>query len=297
MREDGAPFDTVALVGIGLLGGSLGMALRERQQARQVVAVARRPETVQRALELGVADRGCTEPREGIAEADLVVLCTPVLAMPALVEQIAGHLKPGAVVTDVGSTKSFLARELPRRLRPENPYVGGHPMAGSEKFGVEASRADLFVEATYLLTPGPEVPVAAVERLEQWVAGLGARPVRLEPQAHDRAVAGVSHLPHVVAAALATAVGAAEGTDSGVGRDMLRQLIAGGFRSTTRVAASSPEMWRDICLTNRKELLEMLRQFETELAHFALALEERDGAALLQAFEQARAVREDLVPS
>src|SRR5438034_8245493 len=125
-------FATVALVGMGLMGGSLGLAMRERRLARRVVAVARRPETVRRAVELGAADEGCSEPREGVAAADLVILCTPVLTMPAMVERIAPHLKPGAVVTDVGSTKAVLVRELPPRLRPETPYVGGHPMAGSE---------------------------------------------------------------------------------------------------------------------------------------------------------------------
>src|SRR5438128_5473108 len=137
-------FDTVAIVGVGLLGGSLGLALRERQRARRVIAVARRPETVRLALECGAADEGVTDPREGVQAADLVVLCTPVLTMPALVERFAASLKPGAVVTDVGSTKSLLCRELPRRLRPETPFVGGHPMAGSEQSGGEAARADPF---------------------------------------------------------------------------------------------------------------------------------------------------------
>jgi prephenate dehydrogenase len=292
-------FETVALVGMGLMGGSLGLALRQRRLARQVVAVARRPETVRRALELGAADEGCSEPRKGAAEADLVVLCTPVLTMPAIVERIAPHLKPGAVVTDVGSTKAVLVRELPPRLRPDTPYLGGHPMAGSEQTGVDAARADLFVGASYLLTPTSETPEDAVARLERWIAALGAIPIRMQPEAHDRAVAGISHLPHVVAAALAAAVGgplpehASGGTDE---RETLRRLIAGGFRSTTRIAASSPEMWRDICLTNREAVLEALRQFETELALFTHALENRDAAGLLHAFERARAAREDLVP-
>jgi prephenate dehydrogenase len=284
-------FETVAIVGVGLLGGSLGLALRERQRARRVIAVARRLETVQRALELGAADEGCTDLRESVQAADLVVLCTPVLTMPALVERFAGSLKPGAVVTDVGSTKAVLCRELPRRLRPETPFVGGHPMAGSERTGVEAARADLFVDATYLLTPAAETPPEAVDRLERWVRELGARPVRLDPEGHDRAVAGISHLPHVVAAALVSAVASGAGAD----RERLRQLIAGGFKSTTRIAASSPEMWRDICLTNREALLETLSQFEAELAHFVRALQERDGDGLLAAFEQARGARADLV--
>jgi prephenate dehydrogenase len=213
--------------------------------------------------------------------------------MPALVEQVAPSLKAGAVVTDVGSTKARLCSDLPRLLRPETPYVGGHPMAGSERTGVEAARADLFVDATYLLTPTAGTPSDAIDRVEEWVIGLGARPIRMEPEAHDRAVAGISHLPHVVAAALVSAVAAAPGAD----RPMLRQLIAGGFKSTTRIAASSPEMWRDICLTNRDAVLETLRQLETELSRFAHALEVRDGDALLAAFEQAREAREDLVPS
>src|SRR5262249_54324602 len=162
-------FETVAIVGVGLLGGSLGLALRERQLARQVIAIARRPETVRRALELGAADSGFTDPVEGVRTADLVVLCTPVLTMPTLVERLAPALKPGAVVTDVGSTKAVLCRELPLRLRPENPFVGGHPMAGSEQTGVEAARADLFVDATYLMTATAETPVGVVDRLERWV--------------------------------------------------------------------------------------------------------------------------------
>lgn len=297
-------FQTVALVGMGLIGGSLGLATRERRLAGRVVAVARRPETVERALELGAADEGETDPSRGVDTADLVILCTPVLTMPALAEQIAPHLKPGAVVTDVGSTKAVLVRELPRRLRPDTPYIGGHPMAGLEKTGVEAARSDLFVGATYLLTPTPDTPVEDVARLERWVAALGAIPMRMEPEAHDLAVAAISHLPHVVAAALAAAAvesaspdgGAPGSADSGPSREILRRLVAGGFISTTRIAASSPEMWRDICLTNRQALLQALRQFETELALFAAALEDRDAAGLLTAFERARRARTELVP-
>jgi prephenate dehydrogenase len=285
-------FETVSIVGVGLLGGSLGLALRDRQRARRVIAVARRHETVDQALKLGAADEGFTDPREGVKEADLVVLCTPVLTMPALVEQIAPALKAGAVVTDVGSTKSVLCRELPRLLRTGTSFVGGHPMAGSERTGVEAARADLFVDATYLLTPTVETPAGVVDHLEVWVRGLGARPVRLDPEAHDRAVAGISHLPHVVAAALVSAVASGAGTD----RETLKCLIAGGFKSTTRIAASSPEMWRDICLTNREALLETLARFETELAHFTRALEDRDGAGLLEAFGRAQSDRKELVP-
>ena len=166
-------------------------------------------------------------------------------------------------------------------------------MAGSEQTGVEAARADLFVGATYLLTPTGETPAGAVDRLERWVRELGARPVRLDPETHDRAVAGISHLPHVVAAALVSAVA----SETEPSRERLRLLIAGGFKSTTRIAASSPEMWRDICLTNRDALLEALKEFEEELSLFTRALEDRNGASLLEAFERARDARKDLVSS
>jgi prephenate dehydrogenase len=166
-------------------------------------------------------------------------------------------------------------------------------MAGSEQSGMEAARADLFEGATYLITPAAATTPETTDRLERWVASLGARPVRIDPEAHDQAVAAISHLPHVVAAALASAVAGPEGS---AGRELLRQLIAGGFRSTTRIAASSPEMWRDICLTNHTAVLEALRQFEAELALFARALDDRDGGQLLKMFERARTAREELVP-
>jgi prephenate dehydrogenase len=168
-------------------------------------------------------------------------------------------------------------------------------MAGSEKTGVDAADADLFVGSRYLLTPMPETPVAVLERMERWVMSLGARPVRLEPLAHDQAVAGISHLPHVAAAALATSV-RAEAGDGGPDLATLRELIAGGFRSTTRIAASSPEMWRDICLTNREALTTSLEGFEQELARFRRALETGDGGALLEAFARAQQARLELVP-
>src|SRR5262249_51583601 len=160
-------------------------------------------------------------------------------------------------------------------------------MAGSEKTGVEAARADMFDGARYLLTPTAETPASAVERLERWIMALGAVPVRLGPAAHDHAGAGVSHLPDVVAGALAGALGAAA-APGGTELETLQQLVAGGFRSTTRIAASSPEMWRDICLTNREAVLTALERFEAELARFRQALETEDGTALLELFERAR---------
>jgi prephenate dehydrogenase len=307
-RNDSDLFPVVAIVGVGLIGGSIGMALRERGLARRVIGVARREETIRQARERGAIDAGTLDPREG-GEADLVVLCAPVLAIPELAGQIAGTLRPGTVVTDVGSTKAYLSREVSRRLPSGCPFVGGHPMAGSEKGGVEAARADLFEGATWVLCPTPPTPLPTGEGgaldtplppwaggaegvgpLQQWVAALGARPVLMEAAAHDRVVAAISHLPHVAAAALVNAVVA-----GGEEREVLRTFIAGGFTSTSRIASSPPELWRDICLTNRESVLEMIARFHTALDRFEAALRGEDGVALLAAFADARESREDLI--
>jgi prephenate dehydrogenase len=277
----------VAIVGVGLIGGSIGLALRERGLARRVIGVARREETVRAAMERGAIDEGTLDAREGVASADLVVLCTPVLTIPPLAERIAERLWPGTIVTDVGSTKEYLSREVSRRLPPGCPFVGGHPMAGSEKGGVEAARADLFEGATWVLCPGELDPLA---RLASWVLALGARPICMEAEAHDRVVAAISHLPHVAAAALVNAVVA-----GGEERDVLRTFIAGGFTSTSRIASSPPELWRDICLTNRESVLATLGHFRAALARFEEALRREDAAGLLAAFADAREAREELI--
>jgi prephenate dehydrogenase len=334
--EDG--FDVVAIVGVGLIGGSIGQALRERGRARRVVGIVRRPETARLARERGAIDDATEDLRAGVAEADLVILCPPVLTIPDLAAAMAGALRPGTVVTDVGSTKEFLVREVTRRLPPACPFIGGHPMAGSERGGVEAARADLFVGATWVLCPGeggvtsapnplPEAGRGSFQlaqpphddallgvrrdegntgtpprfgegpgersplsRLASWVAGLGAVPVTMDAAEHDRVVAAISHLPHVAAAALVNAV-----ATGGEEREALRTFIAGGFTSTTRIASSPPELWRDICLTNRAAVLRTLAGYRAALDSFEEALRREDGEALLAAFAAARAARDELI--
>jgi prephenate dehydrogenase len=319
-----AGFDVVAIVGVGLIGGSIGQALRERGRARRVVGIVRRPETARLARERGAIDDATEDLRAGVAEADLVVLCPPVLTIPDLAAAMAGALRPGTVVTDVGSTKEFLVREVSRRLPPACPFIGGHPMAGSERGGVEAARADLFVGATWVLCPvegrltSPPSPLpeagrgsassaaemsfspprigegpgerSPLSRLASWVAGLGAVPVTMDAAEHDRVVAAISHLPHVAAAALVNAV-----ATGGEAREALRTFIAGGFTSTTRIASSPPELWRDICLTNRAAVLRTLADYRAALDCFEEALRREDGEALLAAFAAARAARDELI--
>lgn len=273
-----------------MVGGSLGMALRARGLAERVVGVARRAETVEAAVRLGAADVATTDPREGVRGADLVVLASPVLAMLELAEQMAPALAAGCVVTDVGSTKSLLVERIPRLLPPGTYFVGGHPMAGSERGGVEAGQPDLFEGATYLLTPAPGTPEAVTERVVALVKALGAQPRLFDPVVHDRVAAAISHMPHVAAAAMVHAVAGSGETEA-----TLRSFIAGGFKSTTRIASSPPEMWRDICLTNQDALRDSLALFRDSVDTFLRALEAGDAEAICNHFARARDARDRLV--
>lgn len=283
-------FRCVAIVGVGLIGGSLGMALRARRLAGRVLGIPRRQETIDEAVQVGAIDEG-TLDLSRVREADLVVLAPPVLTIPPLVEAMSPYLQPGALVTDVGSTKAELLRCLEPMLPPEVDLVGGHPMAGSERGGVTAGRADLFEGAVWVLTRSARSSAGSVQALSQLVRQLGATPVQMDAAPHDDAVARISHLPHVVAAALAEAAAAGS-----VPEETLRLLVAGGFKSTTRIAASPPEMWRDICLTNREAILAALDDFERCLAQFREALTTNSPDGLLEAFSRGKTVRDSLVP-
>jgi prephenate dehydrogenase len=282
-------FERIAIVGIGLIGGSFGLALKRRRPEIEVVGITRREATLAAARAMGAVDRGSMDPTAA-AGADLVFLATPVCSMGSLLRETAPHLAAGAVVTDAGSTKSRLCAELPSLLPEHADYVGGHPMAGCERFGVENARADLFEGATWVLTPSARGREENVARLEALIAELGARPVRMECEQHDVAAARISHLPHVAAAALA------ECAPGPVPDAVLSLLAAGGFRDTTRIAASSPEMWRDICLTNADALLDALDDYESALGRFRTALEQKDGAALEEAFASGREARLRILP-
>lgn len=283
-------FGTVAIVGVGLLGGSLGMALRQRGLAREVLGIARREETLDRATRMGALDRGSLDCAAA-AGAEVVVLCAPVLSIPSLAERLAPHLAPGTLVTDVGSTKEALLAQLLPLLPPGVDLVGGHPMAGSEQGGVAAARADLYADAVWVLTRTSRSSEAAMRRLTALVEGVGAVPLELDAATHDAAVARVSHLPHLAAAAAAAAV-----TQGGVPGGVLRRLVAGGYRDTTRVAGGSPEMWRDICLTNRGPILAALEDLEAALRRLRGALLAGDGAALEAELRRCKAAREQVLP-
>jgi prephenate dehydrogenase len=282
----------ITLAGVGLLGGSLGMALRRRRLARSVVGLVRRAASVAECEALGAVDLATLDLERAVGGAELVVLCTPLAQMRTLLEQMLLALKPGAIVTDVGSVKGSVVRDLEATVAKAGAhYVGSHPMAGAEKMGVAAAQADLFEGAVCVVTPTPRSNAAAVRKLEQLWKSVGGRVLKLTPKEHDALVSRSSHLPHVVAAQLANQILSPQRPkEQGM-------LCANGFRDTTRIASGSPEMWRDIALANRQNLSRALEMFTDGLLDFRRALESGDAGAVTRFFEQARSRREQWAKS
>lgn len=279
-------FRRAAVVGVGLMGGSLGLALKRRGLAGEVVGVSRRQQTLDRAVELGAVDRGGRD-LSLVGGADLVVLAAPVRIILGHLGLLAGHLSPGALVTDLGSTKREIVQAA-QRHGLEN-FVGGHPMAGSHRSGVEAARAELYQRAVWAITPTENTPAAAVEKLTGLVKALGARPLVISPDQHDRLVALVSHLPHLASVALVNLAGKAAAE-----QPALKSLAATGFRDMTRLAGGQAELWRDVSLSNADYLCDCLDRLAAELAGLRELVRRGDGEALLAELERARQAREEL---
>jgi prephenate dehydrogenase len=277
----------LAVVGLGLLGGSVARAARARGLVREVVGVGRRREALDPALAEGTIDRATTDLAEGVGGADLVVLATPVATLETLLPEVWRAAPDEALLTDVGSTKGGIVRTAERlAARRSLAFVGSHPMAGSERSGYAASRADLFEGALVILTPTGETPPLAAKRVAGFWEALGARVMAMEPEEHDRAVAAVSHLPHLAAAALVDAVarlcpGAFE-------------VAAAGFKGTTRIAAGDARLWREIFLSNRPALAEALGAFRAALADLEELVASGDAEGLERALERIRQIRSRL---
>ncbi len=280
-------WEKVTIAGIGLLGGSLGLALKQRGLSRSVVGLVRRAEVAAECEGLGLVDRATTDAAEAFRAADLVVLCTPLAQMPPLATRMQGALKRGALVTDVGSVKACVVDEIePIVAAAGGRFVGSHPMAGSEQIGFRAARADLFQNALCAVTPSGRSSPEAIERIEEFWLAVGARILRISPQEHDGLVSRSSHLVHVLASALAQFV-----LNPALPPEQ-RLLCANGFRDTTRVASGSPEMWRDIALANRRHLTQALDDFVGDLRKVRDALEHNDAAGLEQFFVMAKERRD-----
>jgi prephenate dehydrogenase len=277
----------ITLVGVGLLGGSLGLAMRKRRLAGSVVGFVRRAVSVVECEGLGAVNLATLDLQRAVEGAELIVLCTPIAQMQGLVDQMLPALKPGAIVTDVGSVKDSVVWDLEALVAKAGAhFVGSHPMAGAEKMGAAAARADLFVGAVCVVTPTRKSNPGAVRKVEQLWKSVGARLLKLTPKAHDALVSRSSHLPHVVAAQLANLV-----LSPGHSKEQ-GMLCANGFRDTTRIASGSPEMWRDIALANRQNLSQALEAFTDGLLDFKRALKNGDAQAVAKFFEQARERRE-----
>ncbi len=262
-------FDTVAIVGVGLIGGSLGMALRQRRLANRVVGIGRRQSSLRIARRIGAVDTATVNLAKGVAEAELVVVCSPVERIVDHVRQAAEHCPEEALITDAGSTKQAIVSALDGKLPRGCRFLGGHPLAGSEKSGPLHARADLFEGRVALLTPTKNTRAEDFDLLECFWSEVGSVVVQMSPEEHDWAVALSSHLPHAVAVALAAML-----------PEQYFRITGTGFLDTTRIAAASPELWRQIFLTNRENLLRGLDQLEQQLGQFREALRQHDTAAL-----------------
>ena len=269
-------WDTVAIVGVGLIGGSVGLALRERKLAKRVVGIGRREASLAEAEKCGCIHRGTTNLARGIANAELIVIATPVEQILQSVRDTASHAPAGAILTDAGSTKNSIVAEaenivggIMRETGRKVSFVGGHPLAGSEKTGPDAARADLFQDRVVVITPTAYTDRSAAQTITEFWEQLGASVMRMGASEHDQAMATTSHLPHLIAAALAAAT-----------PEELTSLTAGGWRDTTRIAAGDPELWRQIFLANQAHTLKALADFETVLTRFRTALEAADGSVL-----------------
>ncbi|MDA0746435.1 MAG: prephenate dehydrogenase [bacterium] len=275
---------TIALVGVGLIGGSLGLALKHLGIGKRILGVSRK-ETLAQAEALGVVDGGFEYDalEDAVSEADLVILCTPIFRILDLLPGVLQAVPPGAVVSDVGSTKREIVARAVALARKDVHFIGGHPMAGSEHSGVSAADPFLFQNAIYVVTPAPEVPEEICSRFVALVRALGARPMQLDPDTHDRVAASVSHLPQMMATTLVGMVGQLNEADG-----LPLQMAAGGFRDLTRIASSPYEMWRDICRTNAGPIREMIDRYMEALAEVRAAV---DNDRLEAAFEYANDVR------
>jgi cyclohexadieny/prephenate dehydrogenase len=284
-------FGTIALVGIGLIGSSIARAVAKTGAATRLVICDRDPEALARAEALGLGQIYTASVAQAAAAADLIVLCTSVGFYAELAEAMAPALKPGAIVTDVGSVKAAVVADVAPRLPQGVHFVPGHPVAGTEQSGPDAGFATLFRNRWHILTPPPGTDPAAVARVRALWEAFGAYVEIMTPEHHDLVLAITSHLPHLIAYNI---VGTAAELEDSLRSEVLK-FSAGGFRDFTRIAASDPTMWRDVFLHNKDAVLEMLAQFNEDLAKLTRAMRRGDGDALFEHFTRTRAIRRGIV--
>ena len=284
-------FDRIALVGIGLIGSSLARVIRREGLARHIAISTRSPQTLKRAEELGLGDSYSTDAQTAVRGADLVIVSVPVGSSGAVAQEIAPALKKGAIVTDVGSTKGSVIAQMQPHIPSGVHFIPGHPLAGTEKSGPDAGFADLFQNRWCIFTPLPDTDPAALERLAEFWRRCGSNIDTMDAAHHDKVLAIVSHLPHIIAYNI---VGTADDLETVTESEVIK-YSASGFRDFTRLAASDPTMWRDVCLHNKDAILEMLARFSEDLAYLQRAIRWGDGDKLFDLFTRTRHIRRSII--
>lgn len=292
MTNESSPlFNRIALVGIGLIGSSLAHAIGREKLADHIAIATRSAATLQRAEELGLGDSYHTDAAQAVKGADLVIVSVPVGASGAVAKAIAGAFKPGAIVTDVGSTKRSVIDQMAPHVPQGVHFIPGHPIAGTEYSGPDSGFATLFEDRWCILTPLPDTDVAALDRLKAFWRACGSDVDEMDPDHHDRVLAVVSHLPQLISYNI---VGTASDMETVTESEVIK-YSASGFRDFTRLAASDPTMWRDVCLHNKEAILEMLARFSEDLASMQRAIRWADGDKLFDLFTRTRQVRKSII--
>ncbi|HKL27598.1 MAG TPA: prephenate dehydrogenase/arogenate dehydrogenase family protein [Desulfuromonadales bacterium] len=290
MNDEDFYIDRLAIVGVGLIGGSLALALKEAGAVGSVVGIGRGRANLETALARGLVDEISQDPATGVKDADVIFLATPVRTLGPVTEQMMAHLKPGAILTDGGSVKQAVIDAIEPHLRSDVQFVPGHPIAGTENSGAEAAFATLYRERRCILTPTARTEQTALAQIARMWERVGSQVVVMGVEKHDRVLAAISHLPHMVAYALVNAVGAYDRYDENI-----LEYSAGGFRDFTRIASSDPTMWSDIALTNREALVEMMDQFAAFFTELKEDIAEGDGERLFEFFRRSKQSRDEIL--
>ncbi len=283
-------FKKLTIIGVGLIGGSLAIVLRKKGMVGEIVGVGRSISNLELAVKLDVIDKFTTDPAAGVMDADLVVIATPVASIAGIVKKIAPYLKEGAIVTDVGSVKGTIVKETEGLLPTGIHFVGGHPIAGTEESGVGAAFPTLFEKNKCILTPSAKTDKDALEKIRKVWEAAGSDVILMDADKHDSILAAVSHLPHVIAYSLVNTV-----DDVRDFEESILNYSAGGFRDFTRIASSSPEMWRDICLINKEAVLDMITRFEKSLSKLKGYIKESNGHEIVKEFDKSKKARDSIV--
>lgn len=287
--ESDFSFKKITIIGVGLIGGSLGLALKENRPNFKIVGIDKQ-EIIEKAIAQGAIDEGTVNLEEGIKEADIVIIATPVKTILNLLTQINSFLKKGCIITDTGSTKGQIVERADKVLSKDIFFIGGHPMAGSEEYGIDSANPHLFQERTYILTPTKKSNLIAIEKISSLIKMIGANRLILNPLEHDRIVGAVSHLPQIMAVSLINMVSELVQKEN---NNNYFKAVGAGFKDMTRIALSPYKVWEDICNTNQENILEMIQEFRNYLGVIEDKLK-NDPSSLKEEFQKASKLRETL---